>query len=285
MASAPGRIENGFYIAAATPSDVPTMARLSAASFSTDRNTLVKGLGKEGYSLEQVMTEAIPSWMKSKNCVVLKAVSETSGDIAGWCTWGFRGLEESEVLTIGEAMYRSPSDPAAATTPPVNEAEEVERREDARAGDTINDSTEPDAPINNDMVVADKAAALEALTSADMARWMSILMPDGCRCMFVVSLIVAPHWQKRGVGRALVRWATDQADKLGLYAWVHASDPSWGMYQKCGFETVGRLDIDLDSYAIAPPKEGQGVEDGKWGQYVFRYMKRMPRNVSIASST
>ncbi|KAJ3490522.1 hypothetical protein NLG97_g5763 [Lecanicillium saksenae] len=64
-------------------------------------------------------------------------------------------------------------------------------------------------------------------------------------------------------------------DDNSVFAWVHSSDPAWGMYQKSGFEVIRSLDIDLDEYApCKPPGEG---EDAKWGHYVFRYMKYFPK--------
>jgi hypothetical protein len=45
-------------------------------------------------------------------------------------------------------------------------------------------------------------------------------------------------------------------------------------YGKHGFETVGELTVDPDEFATQPaPDDG-----GTWGQYTFRYMKRLPRN-------
>lgn len=35
---------------------------------------------------------------------------------------------------------------------------------------------------------------------------------------------------------------------------------------------IGARDVDLDQYAPAPASDN----DGKWGHYVFRYMKKEP---------
>jgi hypothetical protein len=48
------------------------------------------------------------------------------------------------------------------------------------------------------------------------------------------------------------------------------------VFAKFGFEVVGELDLNLDDFAAGPPPEGLG-KDGKWGHYVFRYMKRLPQ--------
>ncbi|KND93315.1 hypothetical protein TOPH_02087 [Tolypocladium ophioglossoides CBS 100239] len=60
-----------------------------------------------------------------------------------------------------------------------------------------------------------------------------------------------------------------------VFAWVHSSEPVWRMYEKSGFQIIRALDIDLDEYApMPPPYEGP---DAKWGHYVFRYMKYLPK--------
>ena len=51
------------------------------------------------------------------------------------------------------------------------------------------------------------------------------------------------------------------------------------MFAKHGFEIVGEFDIDLDEFAVGPPPDGLG-QDGKWGHYVFRYLKRLPQVAS-----
>lgn len=134
-------------------------------------------------------------------------------------------------------------------------------------------------------------ARMEELTSADLIRWMNELMPPGTRCMYVISLVVALEQQGRGVGRALVRNGTDQADQDGVFCWVHASEGAAGFFERQGFEEVGRLDVDLHAFAteedmklgVSPGVGGSGVDgksEGEWGMYRFRYMKRQFRRTS-----
>ncbi|EJD46979.1 acyl-CoA N-acyltransferase [Auricularia subglabra TFB-10046 SS5] len=125
---------------------------------------------------------------------------------------------------------------------------------------------------------AREAKNLGGLTGANMGRWVDILMPPGRRVMFVSSIAVSPAHHSRGVGGALVKRAAERADKDGVYTWVHASEAAYHLFSKHGFEVVGELDLDLDEFAAStPPPADLANDEGKWGHYVFRYMKRLPQ--------
>jgi acylphosphatase len=74
------------------------------------------------------------------------------------------------------------------------------------------------------------------------------------------------------VGSALIGWGTRIADKEGVSCWVHSLDNGRVAIQKMGFEEAGRLEVGLDDFSGAVRNEER--EDGKWGKYVFRYMRR-----------
>jgi GNAT superfamily N-acetyltransferase len=117
-----------------------------------------------------------------------------------------------------------------------------------------------------------------ALTDADLKAWMQKLMPEGTRCMFIASLTVDPKFQRRGVSRALLKWGTDTADRLGLFIWVHSSQGAVKAYEAGGFERIGNLEMDLDEYApCPPPKELDHDGSGKWGRYELVYLKYLPK--------
>ncbi|PHH83368.1 hypothetical protein CDD83_3001 [Cordyceps sp. RAO-2017] len=246
-----------FTIRAVQLEDVPAIAQLSADAFETDRQTQLKGLGKEPYDMRAETLRSLPELLRNRRCVVLKAVETQSGEIMGYCTWGFRGLERGEMpIPDGGSETEAPAQPPR----PVS---------DESAESPVQPQQGPPPPES------DPVKRLEARTGADLQAWMAEVMPDKTRCLFVVGLSVSPRQQSRGVGSALLRWGTRVCDDRDAFAWVHSSEPAWGMYQKSGFETVRSLDIDLDEYAPAPPP-GEGP-DARWGHYVFRYMKYLPR--------
>jgi GNAT superfamily N-acetyltransferase len=231
--------------------DIDTMARLSDYAFEQDRHTQMKELGKVPYSQYEVMCQCLPIWLSSERHVVLKALDNSTGDVVGWCGWGFRGFEKADVPRV---------DPG--------KQEEVDKR---TSGSENVKTEEKQVNVESQDIIA----RLEAMTDADMKRWTDNQMPHGTRCMYLVSLSVGPDFQSRGVGSRLLRWGTEMADKAGVFIWVHSSEAAWKTYEKHGFEVVETLDVNLDDWAPAPPpNEGDGAV---WGHYVFRYMKRFPK--------
>ena len=68
---------------------------------------------------------------------------------------------------------------------------------------------------------------LESIRNEDMERWQRILMPNGTDGMVIGAIVVSPSHQSRGVGPALIRWGTAQADRAGFPCWVHASEAGY----------------------------------------------------------
>ena len=75
-----------------------------------------------------------------------------------------------------------------------------------------------------------------------------------------------------GVGQAMIKWGTDQADETRVYSWVSSSQGGATAFAKAGFEEIGHLTVNLNDYSdgVRNPE----TEDGKWGEYTFRTMKR-----------
>lgn len=249
-----------YKLEAVTLDDVPEVARISGEAFKSDRQTQMKALGKEKpFDMEQYTLEALPKTLAKPHCVVLKVVDEGSGDIMGYCNWGFHGFTPEEVPILKGAPEKEAPAPVK-----------------ARAENAPQPGEETESP-------ADPIKRLQALTGGDMQAWMDEVMPSNpppgqpkVRCLFVIGLIVAPQYQGRGVGSALLRWGTDVCDTHGVFAWVHSSEPAWKMYAKSGFEVIRSLDVNLDDYAPMPPPEEEGP-GAVWGHYVFRYMKYFPK--------
>ncbi|KAF9956210.1 hypothetical protein BGZ72_002930 [Mortierella alpina] len=248
--------------------DAEPLAKIGANSFVNDRNTLVKGLGKDPYKLEEVLKDPLKHYLSLPHKIqCIKAVDDDTGERMGYVYWGFRGWAPEDIPTLLGKGVPNPESakPASADE---KEEEEEEKEEEAKESSTVVE--EEQDPIKR----------LIALTDKDMNEWCEKLMPEGCKCMFVVSLSVDPKFHGRGVGTALMRWGTAAADEGDAYMWVHSSESAHTFYAKEGFEIVGILDVDLDEYALMPPPPEHDTMDGKWGHYVFRYMKRLPNRRS-----
>lgn len=228
-----------------TYADIDALVKISADSFIEDRHTQIKQLGRKPFDMAAIAKFNLHRNLGIDRCAYMKAVNEDTGEILGYCGWGFR-LPNNDVVPR--------SDPGL--PPAVMPSDYM--------GGTKEDQGEEDS--------IDRLGAME---DADMKRWMEIFMPDkNTQCMYILTLSVAPKAHGQGVGSALAQWGTDIADRLGLFIWVHSSEDAWMFYRRHGFEVIGELDIDLDEWAPQPPPKEEG-EDAKWGHYVLRYMKRL----------
>jgi GNAT superfamily N-acetyltransferase len=227
--------------------DIPALAKISNDTMQDDRHTQLKVQSKVPYQMGEVATECLNMWMPKENLVCTKAVDTETGEILGGMYWGFAGCEKNEIPR---------TDPGPR---PASPAVEIENQDSS-------ESLEKEEGIKQ----------LEQRTNEDMKKRQGLLMSPGTKCMFILMFMVSPIHQGKGVGSALLKWGTDVADQIGTFIWVHSSERAWKVFQSRGFEVAYTLDIDLDEYAPFPPAKGVGKEDGTWGRYVFRYMKRLP---------
>jgi len=122
-----------------------------------------------------------------------------------------------------------------------------------------------------------KIKELEDITNASMQEWITKLSPSSVKHMVLMAIVVHPAVQGQGVGKELIGWGTGIADQEGVYCWVHASEAGAWVFGKMGFEEVGRLELDFDEFAGERVRNKER-RDGRWGAYVFRYMKREARS-------
>jgi GNAT superfamily N-acetyltransferase len=235
--------------------DVRTLARISVDAMSTDRHTQLKTLGKVPYTSVTGTIGNLLGSLKHPNTVHIKAVDDVTKEALGYGSFWFYVLEQDDIPHTDPGQGEGWDDILTSLQNEEKgdegEKKETSEDEDEKARRTIDE--------------------LDEWESADMKRWQKVLMPEGSRCIIITGLHVAPTAQRQGVGSALVKWATDEADGRGVYMWVHSSEGAFRVYEKNGFDVVGTLDVDMDAYAPGPPPEG-----GNWGRYLIRYMKRQP---------
>ncbi|KAF2439525.1 acyl-CoA N-acyltransferase [Karstenula rhodostoma CBS 690.94] len=250
--------------------DIHACARITAAAFSTDRHTIVKQLGGKPFDMCDVSRDGFLATLHKKNYIYVKAV-DSAGNIVGHAGWGFRGVEETKIASEG----------------PADSLEDCEKDVEKRGGDDLSEGR------LESKTHGEKAEngidRLHALEDADMQHAMASLMPPSTSCMYIAGLIVSPAHHSKGVGSALIEFGNANADRLGVFTWVHSSDQAWRAYAKFGFEVVRELHVDLDDYAPSPPRKGwaerlngtgEGVTEDRWGKYTIRYMKRLPKAAS-----
>ncbi|KAI1503749.1 acyl-CoA N-acyltransferase [Biscogniauxia marginata] len=246
-----------FILLLATIEDVPNLVHISASAFKHDTHTQMKTMVQGPGSFERVMATGLTQWIQSADrCAVLKAINTSDGAIVGFISWGFRGVQIDPVPE-GEAGIHSTGGSTEGANPP-----------------TVDKNPQPQQ--------AKKIASLERMTNEHLANFQKHIMPDSTRRMHIGIVSVDPRYHGVGIGSQLVKWGTDQADRAGVFCWVHSSDAGWKMFAKHGFREVERLTINMDQWTPRPPGEGQAIEapvstrQEVWGDYTFRYMTRLP---------
>ncbi|OTB12416.1 hypothetical protein K445DRAFT_321151 [Daldinia sp. EC12] len=243
--------------------DISACARITSSAFSIDPHTVVKQLDQKPFDMYDISYTGFLDTLHKKTYIYVKAVDDETGEIVGHAGWAFRGCDPALVPWTG------PKD----TIPLVGDREQLQRK---NYGLKTEDGQKGTEERKENCI-----ERLNALEDADMQYWLSNLVPSDTPCIFVAGLVVSPSYQSRGVGGALLRYGNSIADNLGLSLWVHSSHQAYEAYKKFGFQVTRELDIDLDKYAPRRPTEDEPVmgERGsrRWGRYVIRYMRRIPK--------
>lgn len=110
------------------------------------------------------------------------------------------------------------------------------------------------------------------LTEAIIARFNTTKAPwlTHKSAVYVLSLGVSPHYQRQGIGSALLKIATDYADNARVASYLEATPAGYPLYSVRGFNTVESMDFDLSQWA---------GEDKGFGVYRYRAMLRLPAQV------
>ncbi|KAH8672673.1 hypothetical protein BGZ60DRAFT_405359 [Tricladium varicosporioides] len=245
-----------ILLRSANASLVPQLAQISSLAFATDSHTLLKRLST-GTDHAEDMAPVLEMWISRprERCQIITALIENEKgerEVVGWACWAFRGFDGPFFVsekTIGEEERKVSE---AAILLPTERGKGKAKEEERKNPEGIQ--------------------RLGEITNRSMMEWSTKLSPEGSKNMILCAITVNPLFQGKGVGKALISWGLEIADCEGVYTWVHASDAGWRAFEKRGFKEAGRLEVDLDEYSggVRNPLD----EDGKWRQYVFRYMRR-----------
>ncbi|CZR57133.1 uncharacterized protein PAC_07022 [Phialocephala subalpina] len=246
--------------------DIPTLAAVSHAAFLSDKHTRLKALCA-GYNHGEGSKGALESYISSPRCVVIKAVTG-EGEIVGSVCWSFRGFEwDGQSPALGQ-----------------NSAQNIEgkKHEQKKKQALTNAPVTQLPPPPQVSLNGTKIQQLAQLSGGAMSHYSTLLTPPDAKCVILMlipiwGINILPTHQSLGIGSRLISFGTSIADKEGVYSWVSSSDKGYRAFEKAGYREVGRLQLDLDDFAF--DGEGKRVldgesEDGKWGVYVWRYMRR-----------
>ncbi|KAH8703270.1 putative GNAT family acetyltransferase [Talaromyces proteolyticus] len=79
---------------------------------------------------------------------------------------------------------------------------------------------------------------------------------------FLNIIFTLPEHQRKGVGRAILDWGLAKADRLGLESWLDASVYGLPLYQKVGFLTYGRNNVQVEM-----PANYDADQKAEWEHY------------------
>lgn len=259
-----------FTLRPGTVRDIPRLGEISTRAFDLDAHSQMKIAAQGGpkdfadgmVQEARYRVEAAPH-----RCAVVKAVDDRDGrTIAGLIYWGWRG----EGVALDDMRSMAEAEESHPILAPEEKTVAESSKDDEEAKEVTSADQEPGL-AEADTSARDRVTALNAMTTAHMVEFMDKTMPEGTRCLYIAGISVDPAYQGQGLGSQLIRWGTEQADRLGVFCWVHASEAGWPVFVRHGFEEVDRLEVDLDEWAAGPPATG-----GNWGKYVFRYLVRQP---------
>lgn len=226
----------------AIPSDVPTLASVSHASFEKDAHTRFKTL-YGAYNHGEVMTDPLKYWVRCDGQGILLKAITPDNTIVGWAAFKFVNFSYNFEDSL--------------PSPPPNAPPKQEKHP------TL--PPPPEIPLDSSK---SKIEQLGALTSNAMSHYSTLLTPPSSqtqtKCLILLALNILPSHQGLGIGSSLIKWGTDLADAEGAYSWVSSSHDGYRVFEKAGYVEVGRLSVRLDDF----------VEEGEWGEYVWRYLRR-----------
>ncbi|PKX90130.1 uncharacterized protein P174DRAFT_377732, partial [Aspergillus novofumigatus IBT 16806] len=74
----------------------------------------------------------------------------------------------------------------------------------------------------------------------------------GIRAVAILQLLaVHPDYQGRGIGTRLLMVGVEEARRLGLPAWLEASEAGYSVYRRCGFYDAERMELDFGKYGLS----------------------------------
>ncbi|KAK7942557.1 uncharacterized protein PG986_011670 [Apiospora aurea] len=246
--------DSHYSLSRAMPADISQLAAISARAFARDANTQMKAQGQKPGAFDEGMAVGLRMWidLPPTRCVVLKAVDRRDARVAGWVCWGVRGVEvtlptANEAHAVNLEASAAHEEPDTKRSGPGHEGAEATSRQD-----------KDDEQAGPSEEAASRIEQFEKMTSDHLSAFQQKIMPEGTRCLYIISIAVDPAAQGRGVGGRLVQWGTGQADRHGVFCWVHASEAGSRLFEGQGFQEVEGLRVDLGEWAVGEEAGGAG---------------------------
>jgi ribosomal protein S18 acetylase RimI-like enzyme len=188
-------------------------------SITESRNKLHAKLAEESKN----QTGPLP-----KQFFAFKAVDDETGEIVGEARWMIYYEDETLTKTIEEEQTER-------VTPPTPQMKVEANRAFQRLLSTVKREV---LEVPGTRQTDAKESDLNAVTTLRKRVYLHVLM-------------VHPNHQRKGIGRQLVQWGVDEADRLGLIAYLEASTDGRRLYEQAGYESVKELSMDTTPFGVA----------------------------------
>lgn len=219
-------------ISATEINDIKPLIRLNEAAFSWMYSTILFDGPLKESTIDALAEQRIKSLYKedekskgqsqetpAKKFFGFKAVDNSTGEIVGEARWMIYYEDEELTKSVEDEVEDriNPPMPQMHVQPTAEFARilATTKRETLAVPSVTGETTGPSAPIKLRKRV------------------------------YLHVLAVHPDHQKKGIGRKLLQWGLDEADRLGLIAYLEASPDGIRLYESTGFEKVKDVTMNL----------------------------------------
>ena len=155
----------------------------------------------------------------TKKLFAFKAVDDSTGEIVGESRWVIHFEDEVLTKTVEDEVEER-------INPPMPQLR-----------------VQPMAEFGRMLAIAKREVLAVPSESGQTAEPnASIKLP---KMVYLHVLAVHPNHQKKGIGRRLLQWGLDEADRLGLISYLESSMDGVRLYQSSGFEKVKDISMNL----------------------------------------
>ncbi|KAI7971321.1 hypothetical protein EIK77_007375 [Talaromyces pinophilus] len=214
--------------------DIKPLVRLNEAAFSWMYSTIlfdgplkestIDALAEQRIKSHKEVEKSEAQESPAKKFFGFKAVDDTTGEIVGEARWMI--YYEDEVLT--KSIEEEVED---RINPPMPQMQVQPTAEFVRILSTTKRETLA--------VPSDSGATAESNAPIRLRKRV-----------YLQVLAVHPHHQRKGIGRKLIQWGLDEADRLGLIAYLEATADGARLYEQTGFEKVKDVYMDLRPFSV-----------------------------------
>ncbi|KAK5559794.1 hypothetical protein LTR46_001543 [Exophiala xenobiotica] len=74
----------------------------------------------------------------------------------------------------------------------------------------------------------------------------------GKRHLYLHRLIVHPSYQRQGIGKRLIEWGTEVADRENVVSWLFARPAGSELYKRNGWKVLDIIELDVPDLEVAP---------------------------------